>query len=112
MAVRPPIHRPVGRREKRERDQDYARRRNPEARALYRSNRWRTERAALFATDPPYLVDYDGTNHPTKKKASKRTKKIANKDWSEDYIEQPWNAKQYSLLMSMAGMVSLLSWLE
>src|SRR5690606_38144931 len=21
-------------------------------------------RAALFATDPPYLVDYDGTNHP------------------------------------------------
>ncbi|MGQ5525574.1 site-specific DNA-methyltransferase [Chitinimonas sp. PSY-7] len=22
------------------------------------------ERAALFATDPPYLVDYDGTNHP------------------------------------------------
>jgi hypothetical protein len=27
-------------------------------------------RAALFATDPPYLVDYDGTNHPTKKGAS------------------------------------------
>jgi ParB-like chromosome segregation protein Spo0J len=24
------------------------------------------ERAALFATDPPYLVDYDGTNHPVK----------------------------------------------
>ncbi|WP_173934293.1 DNA modification methylase [Chelativorans sp. Marseille-P2723] len=47
------------------------------------------ERAALFATDPPYLVDYDGTNHPTKKNASKRAKKIANKDWSEDYIEQP-----------------------
>ena len=47
------------------------------------------ERAALFATDPPYLVDYDGTNHPTKKSASTRAKKIANKDWSEDYIEQP-----------------------
>ena len=47
------------------------------------------ERAALFATDPPYLVDYDGTNHPTKKNASKRAKKTANKDWSEDYIEQP-----------------------
>lgn len=42
------------------------------------------ERAALFATDPPYLVDYDGTNHPTKKNASKRAKKTANKDWSED----------------------------
>jgi DNA modification methylase len=45
------------------------------------------ERAALFATDPPYLVDYDGTNHPTKKNASARARKIANKDWSEDYIE-------------------------
>ncbi len=22
------------------------------------------QRAVLFATDPPYLVDYDGTNHP------------------------------------------------
>lgn len=46
------------------------------------------ERAALFATDPPYLVDYDGTNHPTKKTASARAKKIANKDWGDDYIEQ------------------------
>jgi DNA modification methylase len=46
-------------------------------------------RAALFATDPPYLVDYDGTNHPTKKGATPRAKRIANKDWSEDYIEQP-----------------------
>ncbi len=26
------------------------------------------ERAALFATDPPYLVGYDGTNHPGSKK--------------------------------------------
>jgi len=47
------------------------------------------KRAALFATDPPYLVDYDGTNHPTRKGATARAKKIANKDWSEDYIEQP-----------------------
>lgn len=36
------------------------------------------QRAALFATDPPYLVDYDGTNHP-----SKRPK--ANKDWDDQY---------------------------
>jgi hypothetical protein len=28
----------------------------------------------LFATDPPYLVDYDGSNHPTR-----------NKDWSQSY---------------------------
>lgn len=40
------------------------------------------ELAALFATDPPYLVDYDGTNHPG-------TAKNANKDWSDKYIEQP-----------------------
>jgi DNA modification methylase len=32
------------------------------------------ERATLFATDPPYLVDYDGSNHPTR-----------NKDWSQSY---------------------------
>ena len=31
-------------------------------------------RAVLFATDPPYLVDYDGSNHPTR-----------NKDWSQSY---------------------------
>jgi hypothetical protein len=38
------------------------------------------ERAILFATDPPYLVDYDGTNHPAK--ARTRDK---NKDWSDSY---------------------------
>ena len=32
------------------------------------------ERAVLFATDPPYLVDDDGSNHPTR-----------NKDWSQSY---------------------------
>ncbi|MBD3763039.1 ParB N-terminal domain-containing protein [Rhizorhabdus sp.] len=32
------------------------------------------ERAILFATDPPYLVDYAGSNHPTR-----------NKDWSHSY---------------------------
>ena len=46
------------------------------------------ERAKLFATDPPYLVDYDGTNHPTNKKDSKRRNRIRNKDWSEEYVEQ------------------------
>ena len=33
------------------------------------------KRAVLFATDPPYLVDYDGTNHPSS----------GNKNWSETY---------------------------
>jgi DNA modification methylase len=38
------------------------------------------QRAALFSTDPPYLVDYDGTNHP-----HKWGEKDKNKDWSESY---------------------------
>jgi ParB-like chromosome segregation protein Spo0J len=40
------------------------------------------ERAVLFATDPPYLVDYDGTNHPGK---SREVEKQKNKDWSKSY---------------------------
>ena len=40
------------------------------------------ERAILFATDPPYLVDYDGTNHPGKTKLEESAK---NKDWSGTY---------------------------
>ena len=42
------------------------------------------ERAMLFATDPPYLVGYDGTNHP----GSIKTRALAgrkNKDWSGSY---------------------------
>jgi ParB-like chromosome segregation protein Spo0J len=38
------------------------------------------ERASLFATDPPYLVDYDGNNHPGDDKNGTK-----NKDWSETY---------------------------
>lgn len=40
------------------------------------------ERAVLFATDPPYLVNYDGTNHPG---SSKRIEKLKNKDWADSY---------------------------
>jgi DNA modification methylase len=36
------------------------------------------ERAVLFATDPPYLVGYDGCNHPG-------TRPKTNKDWSPTY---------------------------
>src|SRR5204863_6157667 len=42
------------------------------------------ERAVLFQTDPPYLVDYNGLNHPSKYGESKASK---NKDWSETYHE-------------------------
>lgn len=43
------------------------------------------EKAALFQTDPPYVVNYDGTNHPQSK--SNRPE-VANKDWSDTYHEQ------------------------
>lgn len=43
------------------------------------------ERAALFSTDPPYLVDYDGKNHPQSWNAPKAKKRRANKDWSGTY---------------------------
>jgi DNA modification methylase len=50
-------------------------------------------RAILFATDPPYLVDYDGTNHPptgSRRRNGGRTKDGSrrtpgNKDWSDTY---------------------------
>jgi DNA modification methylase len=38
------------------------------------------QRAALFSTDPPYLVDYDATNHP-----HAWNKPDTNKDWSDSY---------------------------
>lgn len=37
------------------------------------------EKASLFATDPPYLVDYDGTNHPQSFSGG------GSKDWSDTY---------------------------
>jgi len=52
MPVRPPIHRPAGWREKRERDRDHDRKRDPVVRALYRSKRWRTERLAFLRAHP------------------------------------------------------------
>lgn len=42
------------------------------------------KRAILFATDPPYLVDYDGTNHPSKQGGAGNGKD-KNKDWGESY---------------------------
>ncbi|MBF0140254.1 MAG: site-specific DNA-methyltransferase, partial [Magnetococcales bacterium] len=61
------------------------------------------ERAILFATDPPYLVDYNGCNHPqsyakadaARKKAAEKGKIVkgwsdGNKDWSDTY-GQTWD---------------------
>ncbi|MBS0186650.1 MAG: DNA modification methylase [Planctomycetes bacterium] len=43
------------------------------------------QKASLFATDPPYLVDYNGTNHPGTSRADVLRK---NKDWSGTYGER------------------------
>ncbi len=39
-------------------------------------------KAALYATDPPYGVGYDGTNHPA---VHGKPKSDCNRDWSNDY---------------------------
>ena len=49
------------------------------------------ERAILFATDPPYLVDYDGSNHPTR-----------NKDWNESY-GNAWDDSSQAPSSTMVG---------
>lgn len=43
------------------------------------------ELATLFATDPPYLVDYDGMNHPHAWNAPESKRRPMNKDWSATY---------------------------
>ncbi|MGB1252504.1 MAG: DNA modification methylase [Candidatus Promineifilaceae bacterium] len=53
------------------------------------------ERAALFATDPPYLVDYDGTNHP--QSWGKKDNPQKNKDRTEDYTD--WDASEQGVAL-------------
>lgn len=43
------------------------------------------ERAVLFATDPPYLVEYDGMNHPSKIEEKTRRKISKNKERPETH---------------------------
>ena len=45
------------------------------------------DRALLFSTDPPYLVDYDGTNHPHAWHLSPEEHEKKNKDWGESYSD-------------------------
>lgn len=52
MPQRPSIHRPVGRRDKRERDRDTDRKRDPAIRALYASARWQRARQMFLARHP------------------------------------------------------------
>lgn len=48
------------------------------------------ERAVLFATDPPYLVDYTGMDHPSK--IGQKAKASKNKDWTASYHE--WDSSK------------------
>lgn len=43
--------------------------------------------AALYATDPPYGVGYDGTSHPLNQRDKERGRQHGsqNRDWSDDY---------------------------
>jgi DNA modification methylase len=47
------------------------------------------QKAALFATDPPYLVSYDGMNHPSswedQQKVKRGLRRDKNKDWRDSY---------------------------
>jgi hypothetical protein len=55
------------------------------------------ERTILFATDPPYLVDYDGTNHPSKWNDPEDVKKAKNKDHPGTYHDWDSAADQSGL---------------
>ncbi len=63
-------------------------------------------KATLLATDPPYLVDYDGANHPSQhhKKAGRRPgpgKELGNKHWDE-YVDPVSSVAFYSDYLSAA----------
>ena len=45
------------------------------------------QRACLFATDPPYLVDSDGTNHPHRWTKTHGHRHPGDKDWSAKYAD-------------------------
>jgi len=58
------------------------------------------ERAALLATDPPYLVDYDGANHPQSKE-NKANGEINNKHW-DAYIDPSSSVEFFSSFLRVA----------
>jgi DNA modification methylase len=68
------------------------------------------EKAILFATDPPYLVGYDGTNHP----GTSKSLPSKNTDWSETYgttwdeADAEQNSDLYNRFIRVAIDVALL----
>ncbi len=55
-------------------------------------------RAVLMATDPPYLVDYDGQNHP---QSSVNRPETANKRW-DDYKDPETSVKFFADFLRVA----------
>jgi DNA modification methylase len=57
-------------------------------------------RVPLCATDPPYLVDYDGTNHPQSFERE-QAGKDNNKHW-DSYIDQAASVEFFSSFLRVA----------
>ncbi|MBA4387660.1 MAG: DNA methylase [Verrucomicrobia bacterium] len=57
--------------------------------------------ATLFATDPPYGVGYDGTNHPQNQrdKAEGRESGSQNRDWSTEYWDHYEDASAFEQML-------------
>jgi DNA modification methylase len=56
------------------------------------------QKASLLATDPPYLVDYSGGNHPASKVNRKETR---DKHWDE-YVDPETSVEFYKKFLSLA----------
>ena len=57
--------------------------------------------AALYATDPPYGVGYDGTNHPQNTAAKEAGKEpgTQNRDWSAEYWDHYESAAEFEQML-------------
>jgi DNA modification methylase len=67
----------------------------------------RGERAVLMATDPPYLVDYDGTNHPQSAERAKAGKNN-NVQWDK-YRDPSASVEFFSSFIKVALEYALIS---
>jgi DNA modification methylase len=56
------------------------------------------QRASLLATDPPYLVDYSGGNHPASKANRKETR---DKHW-DDYVDPETSVEFFQKFLALA----------
>ncbi|MFC1475815.1 DNA modification methylase [Candidatus Zixiibacteriota bacterium] len=62
------------------------------------------ERAAMYATDPPYGVGYDGTNHPQNRIDKKKGLPDGhqNKDWSAEYWDHFSGSEEFETFLTAA----------